>query len=44
MTQPRICVVGSSNVDLISYVPRLPRSGETLHGTRFQIELGGSVQ
>src|SRR5438874_12677498 len=27
---PRICVVGSSNVDLIVRAPRLPRAGETL--------------
>ena len=26
----RICVVGSCNVDLITYAPRLPRLGETL--------------
>ena len=41
MTQPRICVVGASNLDLISYVPRLPRMGETLHGTRFHMGYGG---
>lgn len=41
MTQPRICVVGSSNLDLVSYVPRLPRMGETLHGFRFQMGFGG---
>lgn len=38
---PRICVVGASNLDLISYVPRLPRMGETLHGTRFHMGFGG---
>jgi ribokinase len=41
MTPPRICVVGAANLDLISYVPRLPRLGETLHGTRFQMGYGG---
>lgn len=41
MTRPRICVVGASNLDLISYVPRLPRLGETLHGTRFHMGYGG---
>lgn len=41
MTHPRICVVGAANLDLISYVPRLPRMGETLHGTRFQMGYGG---
>ena len=39
--QPKITVVGACNIDLISYVPRLPVSGETLHGTRFQMGFGG---
>jgi ribokinase len=38
---PRITVVGACNIDLISYVPRLPTLGETLHGTRFQMGFGG---
>ena len=33
---PRICVVGACNVDLIAYVPRLPKLGETLKGHSFQ--------
>jgi ribokinase len=41
MTRPKICVVGASNLDLISYVPRLPRMGETLHGNRFHMGYGG---
>jgi ribokinase len=41
MAAPSICVVGAANNDLISYVPRLPRVGETLHGTRFQMGYGG---
>lgn len=41
MDRPRICVVGACNLDLISYVPRLPRMGETLHGTRFHMGFGG---
>lgn len=41
MTQPKICVVGASNLDLISYVSRLPRLGETLHGSRFHMGYGG---
>jgi ribokinase len=36
-----ICVVGASNIDLISYVPRMPKLGETLHGDKFQIGFGG---
>lgn len=38
---PKICVVGASNIDLISYAPRLPKLGETLTGTRFQMGFGG---
>jgi ribokinase len=41
MKEPRICVVGACNIDLISYVPRLPQLGETLHGTRFHMGFGG---
>lgn len=38
---PAICVVGAALIDLISYVPRLPRIGETLHGTDFRMGYGG---
>jgi len=41
MPAPKICVVGASNIDLISYAPRLPKMGETLPGTRFQMGFGG---
>lgn len=41
MTPPKITVVGASNFDLISYVPRLPKLGETLHGARFYMAFGG---
>ncbi|NLF70592.1 MAG: ribokinase [Candidatus Anammoximicrobium sp.] len=40
-TRSKICVVGACNIDLVSYVPRMPAVGETLHGTRFQIGFGG---
>lgn len=40
-SQPAICVVGAALIDLISYVPRLPAPGETLHGTDFRIGYGG---
>ncbi|MGH2971847.1 MAG: ribokinase [Gaiellaceae bacterium] len=40
-SQPAICVVGAALIDLISYVPRLPLPGETLHGTDFRIGYGG---
>ncbi len=39
--QPKICVVGSSNIDLISRVPRLPKLGETLVGHAFHMGYGG---
>jgi len=39
--RPRICVVGSSNVDLLARVPRLPRLGETLVGRTFHLGYGG---
>jgi len=39
--RPRVCVVGACNIDLISYVPRLPVLGETLHGTRLHMGFGG---
>ncbi len=38
---PRICVVGSSNIDLIARVPRLPMLGETLIGHSFHMGYGG---
>lgn len=41
MTNPKICVVGASNIDLVSYAPRLPKIGETLPGSRFQMGFGG---
>lgn len=34
-------MVGSSNIDLISRVPRLPMPGETLIGSKFQMGFGG---
>lgn len=40
-SEPVICVVGAALIDLISYVPRLPRPGETLHGSDFRIGYGG---
>lgn len=38
---PRICVVGSANVDLTFRTPRLPRPGETLAGHAFHLGFGG---
>jgi ribokinase len=40
-TPPRVCVVGSSNIDLTFRTPRLPRPGETLAGHGFHLGHGG---
>ncbi|MCY4539372.1 MAG: ribokinase [Chloroflexi bacterium] len=37
----RIVVVGSFNTDLVSYVRRMPRPGETVHGDSFMTGAGG---
>jgi len=39
--RPKICVVGSANMDLLSRVPRLPKMGETLVGHSFHMGCGG---
>lgn len=39
--KPRICVVGSSNIDLVVKSQRLPSSGETLLGGEFLMVPGG---
>lgn len=39
--QPRIAVVGSANVDLTTFVDRLPDPGETLFGRDFDLGFGG---
>jgi ribokinase len=38
---PRIAVVGSCNVDLMTFTERFPRAGETLFGTGFDLGFGG---
>ena len=38
---PRIGVVGSSNVDLVTYVDRMPVWGETIAAPRFEMSHGG---
>lgn len=37
----QIAVFGSINIDLTAYAERLPRPGETLHGERYALGLGG---
>ena len=41
MSKPRIAVVGSNMVDLITYVDRMPREGETIEAPRFEMGFGG---
>src|SRR5438552_11612837 len=41
MPKPKVCVVGSSNLDMNCYVARFPAPGETLHGQRFTTGFGG---
>lgn len=40
-TKPKIVVVGSSNTDMVARVPALPRPGQTVLGTSFEIAPGG---
>src|SRR3989442_5720425 len=40
-TWPTICVVGSTNIDLVTRVPHLPRLGETIVGHSFHMGSGG---
>jgi ribokinase len=41
LNPPRVCVLGSSNIDLTFRTARLPRPGETLAGQAFQLGFGG---
>lgn len=41
MAAPRITVVGSNMVDLITYVDRMPSTGETVVAPRFDMGFGG---
>ncbi len=36
-----VVVVGSCNIDLITYTDKLPREGETIFGTDFKKGFGG---
>lgn len=38
---PRIAIVGSANVDLVTFMDRFPRPGETIFGKRFDMGFGG---
>jgi ribokinase len=39
--EPSIVVIGSTMVDMISYMPRVPAAGETLIGDHFALGFGG---
>ncbi len=39
--RPRIGVVGSSNVDVVTYIERMPVWGETIAAPRFEMSFGG---
>ena len=39
--KPRICIVGSANIDQISYVDKIPNDGETVFGDSYQMGFGG---
>ncbi|HXK02282.1 MAG TPA: ribokinase [Verrucomicrobiae bacterium] len=38
---PRIVVVGSANIDLVTYTDEFPRPGETIFGREFSLGFGG---
>lgn len=37
----KVVVVGSANMDMVAFTPRLPAPGETVLGTRFEMACGG---
>jgi ribokinase len=41
MPQPRIAVIGSANIDLVTYTDEFPRPGETIFGREFSLGFGG---
>ncbi len=41
MSQPRIAVVGSANMDLTTFTDQFPRPGETIFGREFNLGFGG---
>ena len=40
-TEPHIAVVGSANIDLITFTDQMPRPGETIFGRKFDLGFGG---
>jgi ribokinase len=41
MTRPRIAVIGSANVDLVTFTDNFPKPGETIFGKKFDMGFGG---
>ena len=39
--RPRIAVIGSANIDLTTFVSRMPEAGETIFGRDFHLGFGG---
>jgi len=39
--RPRIAVVGSANIDLVTFADRFPKAGETIFGQTFDLGFGG---
>lgn len=39
--RPRIAVIGSANIDLVSFVDQFPKPGETIFGQKFDLGFGG---
>src|SRR5437763_6415333 len=40
-SQPRIAVIGSANIDLVTFTDLFPRPGETIFGKDFHLGFGG---
>src|SRR5437868_11881072 len=38
---PRIAVIGSANIDLVTFAERFPKAGETIFGEKFHLGFGG---
>ena len=39
--RPRIAVIGSANIDLVTYTDEFPKAGETIFGQKFDLGFGG---
>ena len=39
--RPRIAVIGSANIDLVSFIDQFPKPGETIFGQKFDLGFGG---